>query len=124
MRGPVQLTNQNQPGDANQMHIDSSGFSAQRGRDLGQASENQQFNTIQEQVLEDGVSDGQGTEIARMNQIEEQKIPYAAEKQAISNQLELASMVSDHTSVMNMSPVKSNKVMSTRSTKAKNKRDN
>ena len=74
---------------------------------------------IPEQEFEDGISDGQATEIIRVGPVEEQKIPYEREKQAIGNQLELASMVSDHTSVMNTSPVKSSKVMSTRATKAK-----
>ena len=32
---------------------------------------------------------------------EEAKMPYPAEKLAISNQLKLASMISDHNSVMN-----------------------
>ena len=48
-------------------------------------------------------------------------IQYGAEKTAIGNQLELASMVDDHMSVMNSTPIKSSKVMSTRGTKAKNK---
>ena len=54
---------------------------------------------------------------------EEQKIPYAGEKQAISNQLELASMADDHMSVMNTSPIKSSRVASTRNTKAKARGD-
>ena len=70
--------------------------------------------------MEDAISDGQATEIIRVgHQVEEQKDPFQGQKQAISNQLELASMQSDHNSVMLTSPVKSTKVMSTRATKAK-----
>lgn len=72
------------------------------------------MDLIQEQVFEDAASDASGTVIIRAEAAEEQKIPYAAEKQAIGNQLELASMVSDHNSVMNSSPVKSSRVVSTR----------
>ena len=57
-----------------------------------------------------------------MGQQEEQKLPFIPEKQSIGNQLELASMVSDHMSVINTSPVKSSRVASTR-TRTKNKGD-
>ena len=57
----------------------------------------------------------------RMNGPGQQNIPYAGEKQAISNQLELASMMSDHHSVMNSSPAKPSRVASTRGTRTKTK---
>ena len=80
----------------------------------------QGLDQIQEQTFEDARSDASGTVIMRAGQqVEEQKIPYGAEKQAIGNQLELASMIDDHNSVMNSSPVKSTKVMSRRGTKVK-----
>ena len=41
---------------------------------------------IQEQAFEDARSEASGTEIIRVGRVqEEQKIPYAAEKQAIGN---------------------------------------
>ena len=43
-----------------------------------------------------------------------QSIAYAAERQSIGNQLELASMVSDPASVMGQSPVRSNRIGSRR----------
>lgn len=46
-------------------------------------------------------------------------MPYGGEKQAISNQLEMASMMSDANSVPDVSPMRSSKIMSTRGTKAK-----
>ena len=72
------------------------------------------MGTIPEQVFEDAVSE----QTVLANQ-QDQVIRYGAERQAIGNQLELASMVSDHNSVMGSSPAKSSKIMSTRGTKAK-----
>ena len=50
---------------------------------------------------------------------EEAKMPFENEKQAVSNQLEMASMISDHNSVINTSPIRPSQVASTRGTKVK-----
>ena len=52
-----------------------------------------------------------------------QNINYGPRKQAIGNQLEMQSMISEHNSVMGSSPAKSSKVMATRGTKAKKGQD-
>lgn len=76
------------------------------------------MGAIQEIVFEDAISEQSHTEIIRLDQ-QDQGIRYGAERQAIGNQLELASMMSDHNSVMGSSPAKPSRVMSTRASRAK-----
>ena len=78
------------------------------------------MDMIQEQQFEEAVSEASGTEMIRVGPREEAKMPFVPETQAISNQLELASMISDqHNSVMGSSPIKSSRIPSTRGTKGR-----
>lgn len=82
----------------------------------------QSFNNlvpIKEQAIEDGHSNQSNTDIIKIDQGQDQGINFGNEKQAISNQLELASMASEVNSVMGSSPIRSNRVASRRTTKAK-----
>ena len=114
VRGPVQLTNQN-------VHMNNMGEDRINSHDqLQQQIESttrqiQELSRVEEQqVFEDARSEN----TVVVNQ-QEATIPYVPEMQAIGNQLEMQSMMSDHASVMGQSPAKPSRVASRRGTKAK-----
>ena len=71
------------------------------------------LSNIQEQPFEDALSEQSNTELIRMGQ-NQRDLPFGPGQTAINNQLEVNSMTSDHNSVMNTSPVRSNRVRSSR----------
>ena len=113
MRGPVQLTNQAAGVNMHQEQISSLVDDNEQQMQQHMRNVERQLAQINEQQQEEGQSD-----MTVINQ-QEGAIPYMPENQAIGNQLEMQSMMSDHASVMGQSPVKPNRIASRRGTKKK-----